>query len=69
MTKMPWCSKARKKRSTTCHSLCQNPEKYAYGTINHLRFALSTGSLEGINMTIKVINCKAYGFQVLNTSR
>jgi len=37
-------------------------KRYAYGIINHARFPIHTGKLEGINNKIKVIKHKAYGF-------
>jgi len=36
--------------------------KYAYGIINHCRYPIHRGCLEGVNNKIRVIKRKAYGF-------
>jgi len=37
--------------------------KYKYGILNHCRYKIHTGKLEGINNKIKVIKRRAYGYQ------
>jgi len=38
---------------------------YSYGILNHCRYPIHTGKLEGINNKIKVIKRKAYGYHDL----
>jgi transposase len=57
-----WCVVAFESGIEPVISFTKTLIRYSYGIINHCRFPIHTGRLEGINNKIKVIKRKAYGF-------
>jgi len=57
-----WCQLALQ---SGCQPLCKFVStllNYSYGILNHCKYQIHTGKLEGINNKIKVIKRKAYGY-------
>lgn len=57
-----WCSIAYESGIKPVIAFANTLIKYAYGIVNHCKFPIHTGLLEGMNNKIKVIKRKAYGF-------
>lgn len=57
-----WCTLAEQSKLRPVIAFAKTLKRYAYGIINHCRFAIHTSKMEGINNKIKVIKRKAYGF-------
>jgi transposase len=57
-----WCSIAFESEITPLINFAKTLVRYAYGIINHCKYPIHTGRLEGINNKIKVIKRRAYGF-------
>ena len=57
-----WCVVAFESGSKPVNSFAKTLIRYSYGVINHCKYPIHTGLLEGINNKIKVIKRKAYGF-------
>jgi len=57
-----WCVLARTVRHPDVKKFADRIERYSYGILNHCRFPISSGKLEGTNNKIKVIKRKAFGF-------
>ena len=58
-----WCELAETSGITPLTTFARNLWRHAEGIINHCRYPLHTGRLEGINNKIKVIKRMAYGFR------
>ena len=58
-----WCALAEASGLTPLVTFARNLQRHAEGIINHCRYPLHTGRLEGINNKIKVIKRMAYGFR------
>ena len=58
-----WCLLAETSGLTLLKTFAKNLRRHAEGIINHCRYALHTGRLEGVNNKIKVIKRMAYGFR------
>ena len=60
-----WCDLALDSGIDLLKSFVRTLYKYSYGILNHCKYQIHTGKLEGINNKIKVIKRKAYGYQDL----
>jgi len=60
-----WCQLARDSGIKALQTFCKTLTRYCYGIINHCKYPIHTGKLEGINNKIKVIKRKAYGYNDL----
>jgi transposase len=58
-----WCALAEASGLRALQTFAKNLWRHAEGIINHCRYPLHTGRLEGINNKIKVIKRMAYGFR------
>jgi transposase len=58
-----WCALAEMSGIRALQQFGRSLERHASGIINHCRYPLHTGRLEGINNKIKVIKRMAYGFR------
>ena len=58
-----WCALAEASGIIPLQTFAKNLLRHADGIINHCRYPLHTGRLEGINNKIKVIKRMAYGFR------
>jgi transposase len=58
-----WCGLARASGIPALVSFARNLQRHAAGILNHCRYPIHTGRLEGINNKIKVIKRQAYGFR------
>jgi transposase len=58
-----WCALAEMSGIRALQTFATNLARHAAGIINHCRYPLHTGRLEGINNKIKVIKRMAYGFR------
>jgi transposase len=58
-----WCALAEASGLRPLQRFAKNLQRHAAGIINHGRYPLHTGRLEGINNKIKVIKRMAYGFR------
>jgi transposase len=58
-----WCALADASGLRPLQTFAKNLQRHAEGIINHCRYPLHTGRLEGINNKIKVIKRMAYGFR------
>jgi transposase len=56
-----WLKLARQCKSEEIHSYADTIDNHLDGIVNHARFPISTGKLEGTNNMIKTIRRKAYG--------
>jgi transposase len=61
-----WCQLARESAIPELKKFVKMLLRYAYGIINHCRYPISTGRLEGINNKIKVMKRRAYGYHDLD---
>lgn len=61
-----WCQLARESVIPELRKFVKMLLRYAYGIINHCRYPISTGRLEGINNKIKVMKRRAYGYHDLD---
>ena len=61
-----WCSLALESKCSELIKFAKMLQKHCYGILNHCKFPIHTGKLEGINNKIKVIKRTAYGFHDLN---
>ena len=57
-----WCQLAKESAIPELRKFVKMLLRYAYGIINHCRYPISTGRLEGINNKIKVLKRRAYGY-------
>ncbi len=58
-----WCAMAEASGLSPLKTFARNLRRHTEGIINHCRYPLHTGRLEGINNKIKVIKRMAYGFR------
>lgn len=58
-----WCELADASGLKPLQTFAKNLRRHAEGIVNHCRYPLHTGRLEGINNKIKVIKRMAYGFR------
>jgi transposase len=58
-----WCQLAKESGIPELKKFVKMLLRYAYGIVNHCRYPLSTGRLEGINNKIKVLKRRAYGYR------
>ena len=58
-----WCALAHESGITALATFARNLLRHTKGILNHCRFPINTGRLEGINNKIKVIKRQAYGFR------
>ena len=58
-----WCYLANETNCIHLIKFAKMLKKYCYGIIDHCKYHIHTGKLEGINNKIKVIKRKAYGFR------
>jgi transposase len=58
-----WCRRARASRLAPLVSFARRLEAWSEYIINHCRYPLHTGLLEGINNKIKVLKRMAYGYR------
>ena len=58
-----WCALAQESGITALATFARNLLRHTKGILNHCRYPISTGRLEGINNKIKVIKRQAYGFR------
>ncbi len=58
-----WCCLALQSSAKRLRKFAKTMLKHAVGIINHCRFPINTGKLEGINNKIKVLKRRAYGFR------
>ncbi len=56
-----WLKLARQCKSEEIHSYADTIDNHLEGIVNHARFPISTGKLEGTNNMIKTIRRKSYG--------
>lgn len=57
-----WCQLALESGCQQLFKFVSMLLNYSYGILNHCKYPIHTGKLEGINNKIKVIKRKAYGF-------
>lgn len=57
-----WCQLARQSGIRQLYTFVNMLLNYSYGILNHCKYQIHTGKLEGINNKIKVIKRKAYGY-------
>jgi transposase len=57
-----WCQLARQSGIEPLVKFVKMLQHYSYGILNHCKYPIHTGKLEGINNKIKVIKRKAYGY-------
>jgi len=60
-----WCNLALDSGINLLNRFVKTIYKYSYGILDHCKYAIHTGKIEGINNKIKVIKRKAYGFHDL----
>ncbi len=58
-----WCALAQESGITALATFARNLLRHTNGILNHCRYPINTGRLEGINNKIKVIKRQAYGFR------
>jgi transposase len=58
-----WCALAQESGITALMTFAKNLLRHTKGILNHCRYPINTGRLEGINNKIKVIKRQAYGFR------
>ena len=58
-----WCALAQESGIAALATFARNLLRHQKGIINHCRYPIHTGRLEGINNKIKVIKRQAYGFR------
>ena len=58
-----WCALAQESGIAALASFAKNLLRHTKGILNHCRYPINTGRLEGINNKIKVIKRQAYGFR------
>ena len=58
-----WCQLAEESGIRALQAFARRLRPYEQGILNHCRYPLHTGRLEGINNKIKVIKRQAYGFR------
>ncbi len=61
-----WCQLALQSGMQLLYKFVNMLLNYSYGILNHCKYQIHTGKLEGINNKIKVIKRKAYGYHDLN---
>jgi transposase len=57
-----WCQIARESELVPVMKFVEKLERHRYGILNHCRYPIHNGKLEGVNNTLKVIKRDAYGF-------
>lgn len=57
-----WCALAREIGIPSVVQFAKRLERYKKGILNHCRYPIHTGKLEGVNNKLKVIKRNAYGF-------
>jgi transposase len=60
-----WCSLAESLNHPSVNAFVRMLKRYQYGILNHCKYPIHTGKLEGVNNKIKVIKRKSYGFHDL----
>jgi transposase len=58
-----WCALALASGIPALATFARNLRRHEKGIVNHCRYLIHTGRLEGINNKIKVIKRQAYGFR------
>lgn len=58
-----WCALAQESGIVPLATFARNLLRHTNGILNHCRYPINTGRLEGINNKIKVIKRQAYGFR------
>ena len=58
-----WCALAQESGIAALATFARNLLRHTKGILNHCRYPIHTGRLEGINNKIKVIKRQAYGFR------
>jgi transposase len=58
-----WCALAQESGIAALATFAKNLCRHEKGIVNHCRYPINTGRLEGINNKIKVIKRQAYGFR------
>jgi transposase len=58
-----WCALAQESGITALATFARNLLRHTNGILNHCRYPINTGRLEGIDNKIKVIKRQAYGFR------
>ncbi|HEU0076937.1 MAG TPA: ISL3 family transposase [Longimicrobiaceae bacterium] len=58
-----WCALAQESGITALATFARNLLRHTNGILNHCRYPIHTGRLEGINNKIKVLKRQAYGFR------
>lgn len=58
-----WCALAQESGIAALATFARNLLRHTKGILNHCRYPINTGRLEGINNKIKVIKRQAYGFR------
>lgn len=58
-----WCALAQESGISALMTFAKNLLRHTKGILNHCRYPINTGRLEGINNKIKVIKRQAYGFR------
>ena len=58
-----WCALAQESGIPALATFARNLCRHEKGIVNHCRYPIHTGRLEGINNKIKVIKRQAYGFR------
>lgn len=58
-----WCALAQESGIPALATFARNLCRHEKGIVNHCRYPIGTGRLEGINNKIKVIKRQAYGFR------
>ena len=58
-----WCALAQESGIPALATFARNLCRHEKGIVNHCRYPINTGRLEGINNKIKVIKRQAYGFR------
>lgn len=58
-----WCALAQASGIAALATFAKNLSRHEKGIVNHCRYPIHTGRLEGINNKIKVIKRQAYGFR------
>jgi transposase len=58
-----WCALAQESGIAALATFARNLLRHTNGILNHCRYPINTGRLEGINNKIKVIKRQAYGFR------
>jgi len=58
-----WCQLAYESDIKPVIKFAERLQRHKEGILNHCRYSIHTGKIEGVNNTLKVIKRKAYGFR------